>query len=310
MIRSFSIARSTLTVRSLSFAALLATPLLVTAVAKADVTCGDTTCAKGFTCESYDSTACPAIADINGKSIDCTSTTAYVCVPANCLSNADCGDDMVCYASTSSTCSGGASVPACDPAAPDCGAKLEDVAATCESKTLQQCVPRYQLPCRVASDCGGGFTCEEVIETSCMGSGGATGVGTATPATSGPTANSGSGVAAGATTSAGGAATIAAPTGGVGNAANDIAQPEPADKPTTDLSMPTPTPTQCAAVASGRYQCVLQSIPCAADSGCPVGLTCQGSSSGTCSASSDGTQDCTMAKSVNTCQPKYYGLRV
>jgi hypothetical protein len=316
MIRSFNNARSALAPRTLSLAALLAAPLLVTTLAHADVTCGDTTCTKGYTCESYQATACPAIASIDGKNVDCAPTTSYSCVPASCATNEDCGDGMVCNTSTSSTCSGGMSKPSCDPAAPDCGAVLEDVPASCESKTVQQCVPRYLLPCKAASDCGTGFTCEEVIETGCSGSGGASsggaaGVGTAMPTEPQPApTTSSSGVSAGGAANVGvatGGATVATrPVSATGGASTKIAAPS--TDTTADIAISQDPPPTCTSVPTGRYQCVLQTINCNVDADCPAGLTCvSGGSSRDCWASSDGTSGCSAPVEVaKVCQPKYY----
>jgi MYXO-CTERM domain-containing protein len=60
----------------------------------------------------------------------------------------------------------------------------------CEQKTEQTCVPRYQLPCKVAADCGTGFECEQTERCSSSDSGGAqddpSGSGVAPPAEPAP----------------------------------------------------------------------------------------------------------------------------
>jgi hypothetical protein len=42
--------------------------------------------------------------------------------------------------------------------------------SSCDPKTVSMCTPRYLLPCKAASDCGDGFTCEEQM-TGCATAG-------------------------------------------------------------------------------------------------------------------------------------------
>lgn len=55
---------------------------------------------------------------------------------------------------------------ACAPDVPDCGCGV----SACDPQTVSMCTPRYLLPCKVAADCGEGFTCEEQIK-GCASSG-------------------------------------------------------------------------------------------------------------------------------------------
>src|SRR5260221_8586715 len=71
-----------------------------------------------------------------------------LCVPASCLSDSDCASEMVCHWT---------SLP-CPEHVPDC-----------EPATIQQCTPKYDLPCHVAADCGAGFSCVMNQECTCPG---------------------------------------------------------------------------------------------------------------------------------------------
>jgi hypothetical protein len=88
------------------------------------------------------------------------------CKSPACSKDADCPTDMVCYAQTSTACSGG-SAPACKP-----GANCEPVDAgqpVCTTETTHSCVPRYVPPCKQDADCGAGFKCVEQKLCSCSG---------------------------------------------------------------------------------------------------------------------------------------------
>jgi hypothetical protein len=160
------------------FAALLAAPLFTSSIARADEACGNTTCPTGFVCKTYESTNCADVSMVDGKTASCeTATTSYQCAPAPCSVDADCGVGMACFSSTHRECSGGTTVPTCAHNAPDCTTTAPDVMPeSCTTIEVQQCVPRYLLPCTTPSDCGPGFTCEETIQMACSGSGGATSV--------------------------------------------------------------------------------------------------------------------------------------
>lgn len=156
--------------------ALLAVPsvLLVASVAGAVVAPGNLpalcgsgpACQPGFECAVVGESGCSAPACAPGATCPdpgpCVSTIEYGCVPAHCVSDAQCAAGMVCHAWTEScpSCACPANVPNCDCAAP-----------ACDPATVSVCTPRYDLPCQVASDCGPGFTCEDVQSCGCAGSG-------------------------------------------------------------------------------------------------------------------------------------------
>ena len=121
-----------------SFLALaFALPLGVSAVAHADVVCGDRVCPQNYECKDFPA-ACPAV-DCVGK--DCPTstcnTTVQECSPLPCTSDAECADGMACF--TDGTQSG--------------------------------CVPQYVLPCQADADCGVGFNCVEEQDCACAGTG-------------------------------------------------------------------------------------------------------------------------------------------
>jgi hypothetical protein len=158
--------------------------------ASAQEACGETTCPRGFTCQAVP-TPCPLIACLDGQSCPvCTPQTSYVCAPADCASDSDCGAEMVCAGFESTQCPTTPPTPACAPNT-DCSAPETKTPAnwstTCTTTTSHQCAPRWQLPCRVSADCGPGFTCQEQQSCGCSG-GGATGAGTTTPSSTPPAA--------------------------------------------------------------------------------------------------------------------------
>jgi hypothetical protein len=161
-------------------------PLALAFEAEAEEACGDRSCPTGFRCETYP-TACPDIdcADDSGSCPACEPGTEELCVPATCRSNADCAADMLCVTEERTRCD--------DSAAADCGDAREgekpDCApapeANCTTERVSQCVPRWQLPCTSAADCGAGFTCDQRESCTCSGSSGSGGggdPGTPTPA--------------------------------------------------------------------------------------------------------------------------------
>jgi hypothetical protein len=162
-------------------------------------------CSKGFTCQVVGGTACPAYAcpvDIDGQACQtppCTPQMIMGCVPGPCNTDSDCATGMVCYADSYENCPAPAPTPlpscppnadcavpvtsaACPPdAGADCASPAPDAGA-CTTAVVKSCVPRYDLPCKVSSDCGDGFTCVPDTETTCSGSGfaGSAGPGSAT----------------------------------------------------------------------------------------------------------------------------------
>jgi hypothetical protein len=272
--------------RTLWMAAALTASFFVSSTAFADVTCGDKTCPLGFTCESYESGACPAIATADGGDVACKSSTSYQCIPGPCGVDSDCADGMVCHASTTSVCSGTKAAP-CDPNAADCTVVATPTPTSCTSTTTQQCVPRYSLPCQTATDCGPGFTCEEGQSCGCSGSAGSVGIATPGTAAAAPVAADG------------GAASTRPTTGGTSSGGSTGAA-------VTDIAVP--SPPDCTCSPSGTFACKLQTIACNADADCPTGFSCVDNPGGTCSASSDGTTSCTPADPAKLCQPPYADL--
>ena len=117
--------------------------------AAADECAGDDDCGAGYVCEAQEQ-GCPeiAIACMDGDKCPrpepCDAQPIHVCVPGPCSTDADCGEDMVCYTQTFQRCESGGSrgcAPgeACDPAPP--------MEPTCTSETLSQCVPPWVRPC-------------------------------------------------------------------------------------------------------------------------------------------------------------------
>lgn len=270
--------------KALWLAAALAVPILTSRAALADEVCGDTTCGKGFVCQSYEMGRCsvptrsdpgtpvaaggtvgvvPTAPGVGAASSDgssaepvCETFTAYECVPAPCTADADCADGMVCHTYTNETCSG-TDTPACPPDDPECVAPPAEP-VECTTSTTQQCVARYQLPCTTASDCGPGFTCEEQQSCWCSGSG--------------PRSGTGEG----------------------GSSGDDEVPPDVVEPP------------DCGCAPTGTFACQLQTIACNADADCPSSLVCVDNPNGSCWMSSDGTSGCTTPDPAKVCQPQYY----
>jgi Cys-rich repeat protein len=139
----------------------------------------DSDCTKGFTCQVVGATACagtacavpPAGADAEACPPPpvCDPTVIKGCMPGPCTTDSDCATGMVCYADTYTSCPPPEPVPIC-PKNADCAAPAID-AGVCTTTTMNSCVPRYDLPCKVASDCGDGFTCAPDTTTECSGGG-------------------------------------------------------------------------------------------------------------------------------------------
>lgn len=306
--------------RALWLGAALAVPLFIPSVAAADVACGDTTCPNGFVCKTYDSYDCattdvgtaPAseqaasggaasVAPAAGGSATptdnekiatrtpCAPSVGYTCAPAPCTIDADCGPNMVCYTSTTSQCSGASAKPTCAPDSTNC-AEIESDPPVCTTSTIQQCAYRYEVPCKVAADCGVGFTCEESQSCGCSGSSGVANGGAAStggaliapePSSSAPSDDE-SATSSGAT--GGGGATGVA-TGGAR----------------------LPAETSCSCESTGVFYCKLQNIACGTDTDCPSGLLCVEATRSTCAVSTDGTTTCPTTSATKTCQPPYRG---
>jgi len=88
--------------------------------------------------------------------------------PEQCASDADCTGDNVCVSYTYAWCSGSGGGSTCTGDEP-CG-RPEPEPEECGEVTEAYCVPPYYAPCQIDSDCGNGFTCEDLQVCSCSGS--------------------------------------------------------------------------------------------------------------------------------------------
>lgn len=163
-------------------------PLGAAREARADEACAS--CPKGFRCETIQS-LCPDIDCVEGAEPcpACEPKTEQACVPVACTSDADCATDMSCVTEERTRCDGDAADDCGDARegeeAPDC---KPAPATNCTTERVMQCVPRWQLPCNSATDCGAGFECKERETCTCAGSegsGGGSDPGTPQPADSG-----------------------------------------------------------------------------------------------------------------------------
>jgi len=236
-------------------------------------------CAYGFECTQIGASGgcAPSAPCVAGQACPppepCTTTIEYGCVPAHCAQDADCSSGMVCHAWTepcvTTACACPANSPNCDCAPPP----------ACDPQTVSMCTPRYDLPCKVAADCGAGFTCEEAQNCGCASAGEA----------SPPSAGSG-----GASSSSSGAAP--APSGG---AAGSSADPVP--------------PIDCGCQPSGQMQCMAQDISCQTAAQCPAGWSCQVENIAEPGPACAPGFDCPMLPApqpaVSKCVPPYYGAQ-
>lgn len=129
-------------------------------------------CGRGYECTVVGSSGCAPSACPAGASCPppepCTPTEERACTPAHCMADADCADGMICHEWTEAVAT---SDCACPSDMPDCG--CADPTTPAEPPvTVKICTPRYVLPCTTASDCGDGFTCEELQSCGCAGSAG------------------------------------------------------------------------------------------------------------------------------------------
>lgn len=154
---------------SFTASAALLLALVVTGHAQANDCTSSSDCDKGFQCQDVGGVDCTAPACAPGESCPepepCATRAQMECVPAQCTSDAQCGDGMVCHAYTQSCPTVDC---ACSSDQPDCQCDI----APCDPQTLSYCTPRYALPCTVAADCGTGFSCQELESCGCSGSSG------------------------------------------------------------------------------------------------------------------------------------------
>jgi hypothetical protein len=285
MIKSRSFASFQAVVRFVCCASALVLPLLASNDANAQEICGDTTCSKGFVCQSYETGMCAtymldqSIAP-SGKE-NCTTTTVFECVPGPCNVDLDCADGMLCHESSTTRCTA-TTRPSCDPSALDCMTG-EDVPESCTTTTGKQCVARYNLPCNSANDCGPGFACEEAQSCSCSGPRSGTGTG----------GSAGSAVGVGATAGSGAVSVGQGGSAGVATG-DDAVEPNP----------------DCGCEPAGVFACKLQTLACNADVDCPSGLVCVDNPMSSCAVSSDGTTNCSpvVPDPLRVCRPQSYGV--
>ncbi|MGO9833169.1 MAG: hypothetical protein ACLP1X_03045 [Polyangiaceae bacterium] len=210
-------------------------------------------CSKGFTCQVVGASACTAYAcpATTGTDVDaqacppppaCDPQVIMGCLPGPCSTDSDCATGMVCYADTYTSCPPApAPSPSCAGPGADCAEPAEFDAGPCTTTTVKSCVPRYELPCTVSSDCGDGFTCVPDTSRACSGGGSA-----------------GSGASGGAPAPGSGPAILVdAGTVTVG---------------TIDAS-PSPPPT-CTTTTGSTSSCQVNTIPCTTSSDCPSTWTC------------------------------------
>jgi len=255
-------------------------------IAAAQDCTADADCGAGYRCQTNSYESC-------GGAITCSSdggcteapgeceTVAYSwCTNATCKDDADCPSSMACRAQTTWQCDGGAagggsgsvgaggaagsSLPVASagsecPLGEMCRPPDPIMSSCVEVPADSLCIPRYQLPCTQASDCGGGFDCLQAANWECSG-----GLGAETDA----------GVESG-------DMTTAPSSGGSGGAAG---APSGMD---ADGGVAEP-PDECHAVPSTDFYCQLQDLPCSADDECPEGLKCQDRYFWTCNGSGTG----------------------
>jgi MYXO-CTERM domain-containing protein len=241
--------------------------------------CGaDTDCEKGFVCAVVGGVACAAPPCAEGEACEiptCEPMEIRACVPAQCSSNADCAADMLCLQQTT----GGCSVPMAPPCEP--GLPCPDSPAVPECSEVQvsgQCVPRYQLPCQTAEDCGDGFNCVAAQSCSCPGSEGTS------PSDAAPEF-----------------------AGSPGGSSGD-----------TDSPAPPKVPEDCSCFTDESYKlCEPKDIACATDDACPESWSCQmvggysACSGGTPDSSDDPAEGvdrpmCVEVTGELKCVPPYY----
>ncbi|MGD0676396.1 MAG: hypothetical protein ABSC94_13335 [Polyangiaceae bacterium] len=279
-----------------SVAALLALgALFVPELARADTSCShDSDCTTGFTCQASGVSACPPTpACPPGPACttvapDCTPETLYTCQPGPCTTDADCASGMVCHADTYESC-GASGAVAC--AKGDECPPVPITPPTCTTVTEPSvCVPKYELPCKVDSDCGDHFTCVPDVTTVCSGSSGSgsgSGGVTGSGGSGGVTGSGGSGGVTGSGGSAGfGSATTVS--GGSGSGASGSGGTTIA--PSTGANIPVPAvdagtlpgdviegglpPPSCTTSTSSTSSCQADSIQCTTNSDCPATWTC------------------------------------
>jgi uncharacterized protein (TIGR03382 family) len=214
---------------------------------------GDADCGAGYRCQtdSYESCSgeitCTPDGECTEIEDECETVSYAWCTNALCTVDADCPSTMACHAQTTWECSGGMAGASAGGTGGAVDAGVYEESTCVEVPADSVCIPRHQLPCTVASDCGGGFDCVQSTYWECSG-GGAGGMGGDADGGTAPQAGAGGAVAADA-----GASTPVDADGGV-------------DYPGGDY--------ECHEVPSAEQYCSLQDLPCTADAECPEGLSC------------------------------------
>jgi hypothetical protein len=257
--------------------------------------CSNDPCPKGFNCV-IPPCAVAAVDCAPGKCSQPPTVCGSVCEPAACQTDADCGADMLCHATTITACSGVAT-PACAPGA-NCASFAAPSPPTCVDQTSKQCTYKYDLPCSQDADCGAGFACQTNQECSCSGSTGSGSGGGPTPAID-------AGVAVLPLTPT--PPPVAIPDAG--------ATAKPAKVPPPSVDGGTVSAPDCECHESATKSCQLQPIDCAQDSDCPSTLKCIVWSAGTVSVSCAKGSDAgcvadpsTASPDVKRCQPASKGI--
>jgi MYXO-CTERM domain-containing protein len=245
---------TTMSFRNSLLAAVTMSILGAAGVARAQTCASDSDCPQGFACNGttvvVPEPSCPP--NTNCPRPDASAPVVVkACTPKSCNADADCGAGMVCYAQTSTACSGGSAVapPACasDRPCPDAGAPPKPPEEMCTTTTTKSCMYRSQLPCNKDSDCGAGFTCKPSVTGSCSGSG-----------------STGSG----STGSGGGSGSAGAPRPDPGFA------PPPRDAGAAEPPPPPPPPPMCTTTTSYPGYCQPTVTTCKTDSDCPAPWKC------------------------------------
>lgn len=279
---------TSLLIRCLRWSAFAAIALGAAAVpgrALAEQACGDKTCPLGFTCETASST-CPAIAcaDDAPDCKTCTASTSNYCVAAECAADTDCGAHMVCAGQEVVDCPAPPPAKRCAPnetcPEPDAPA---DRSTACTTKTVKRCTPRWELPCRMASDCGDGFTCEEQQSCTCSGSSGG---------------------------GSGGTATGGGTTGSTGTATPTTASDAPTSAPGVAPAQDGGSSSSCTCAPTGTFACVVRVKACTADADCPTDWTCRDNPNAVCSRDLSGQSGCKPADPAKVCTPPYSNVSV
>jgi Cys-rich repeat protein len=233
---------------------LLAGALFEAGSAAADSSCTQNSdCSKGFSCQVIGGTACPGYAcpaEIDGGQAcapppACTPQTIMGCEPGPCNTDSDCAAGMVCNADSYETCAAPPAEPKC-PANADCGPAPAVDAGACTTTVVKTCVPRYDLPCTVSSDCGDGFTCVPDTETVCSAAGSA-----------------GSGSAGSGSGSGSGSGTVSPPP----------SPPAMTSPPAAPVDASTEPPS-CTTTTLPTSSCQVNTISCVTDTDCPSTWTC------------------------------------